>query len=200
MTLGPDHGEPAEAPLRPASRVRRGTETTLRGLTWLNDRLAGAQMVLAVALLLVFVSLTCFEVLRRYLFSASLIWGPEVATMALTWSVFLGSALCFREGKHLVVDVISPRRPRLQHLSLVVVALINLLYLIAVVNFGLLALPMGMRTGTPILGIPGAIGWCSLVVMGITGVLYVIESLVRSALSDWTQAPAEPAPAVTVAS
>lgn len=146
-------------------------------LTAVNDVLAKTQIGLATVLLLVFVGLSSGEVFSRYVLSSSLIWSPELATMALIWSVFLASAVCFRNGDHLIVDVFTPKGPRSQMVNGLIVAFFNLLYLGAVAYYGYLALPIGMNTGTPILGVPVAFGYAAVMVMGITGILYLVENV-----------------------
>lgn len=143
----------------------------------MNDLLARAQIGFAAVLLLVFVGLSSGEVFFRYVLSSSIIWSPELATMALIWSVFLASAVCFRNGDHLIVDVFTPQGSRSQMVNGLIVAFFNLLYLAAVAYYGYLALPIGMNTGTPILGVPVALGYAAVMVMGITGVLYLLENV-----------------------
>lgn len=127
-------------------------------LTPLNDGLAKAQTVLGIIFMIVFVSLTVVEIFSRYFLAKSLIWAPEVATMALIWSVFMGSAVCFRNNTHLAVDFFAPASKLGKKLHAWFVAGCNLVYLGGVSWFAYLALPIGMRRGTPILDIPLAYG------------------------------------------
>lgn len=144
----------------------------------INDILSEVQIKLSVVFLFIFITLVVFEIGSRYLFRRSMIWAPEIATLSLAWSVFLASAVCFRSDSHLMINILNLEKyPRLESVHRVLVCLINFVFLFALVRYGLRTLPLGATRGSPILGIPVYTGWVSLVIMGITGVSYMVESL-----------------------
>lgn len=153
-------------------------------LTPFNDALVKVQIFVGVILMGIFVALTVGEIFSRYLLAKSLIWAPEVATMALIWSVFMGSSVCFRNNSHLAVDFFAPKSDGGKRLHFWFVSACNLVYLALVAWFACVALPIGMRRGTPILDIPLAYGWVVFVVLGIAGISYTIENLILGRVLD----------------
>lgn len=156
----------------------------LRFITRLNNILSSVQLALAFVCMFGFVALTVLEVVRRNLFTFPIMWGLELSTFLLIWSVFLTSAVAFREGSHLKVDLIPTRSLASRRFFSWLAAALNLSYFILIVIFGLMLFPQGLGRGTPILGIPVAFGWVSLVVMGIAGILYLSEAILRTLYGD----------------
>ena len=66
---------------------------------WLGPLLAG---------LLAFITLGVFiQVVLRYLFATSFLWGEELSLFAFIWCVFLGSAVCSWRHTHFSFDIFS---------------------------------------------------------------------------------------------
>lgn len=57
--------------------------------------------------MLAILSLTFFQVVLRYLFNSPMTWIEEISRYLFVWIVFLGSALAFRTGVHIKVDVLE---------------------------------------------------------------------------------------------
>ncbi|WP_406720915.1 MULTISPECIES: TRAP transporter small permease [Thioclava] len=75
--------------------------------------------------------ITFVNVVLRYVFNASLIWGLEVVLILFAWLVILGVSYAFKKTAHLGVDVITNMLPaRGKRLMAVVSALCCLLYAI----------------------------------------------------------------------
>lgn len=79
------------------------TVTTLgRYLLVIEQRI----IVPLLGLLLACVTIGVFiQVVLRYGFSTSFLWGEEVALFAFIWSVFMGAAIGVRRGIHLAFEV-----------------------------------------------------------------------------------------------
>jgi TRAP-type C4-dicarboxylate transport system permease small subunit len=83
-----------------------------RAEQWLLPLLAG---------LLAFITIGVFvQVVLRYVFATSFLWGEELSLFAFIWCIFLGAAICVRRRQHfafdLPADFLSPRVARAQRL------------------------------------------------------------------------------------
>jgi TRAP-type C4-dicarboxylate transport system permease small subunit len=66
---------------------------------WLEPLLAG---------LLAFITIGVFiQVVLRYVFALSFLWGEELSLFAFIWCVFLGSAVCSWRHTHFSFDIFS---------------------------------------------------------------------------------------------
>ena len=117
------------------------------------------------------------QVFARYFFGAPFQWSEEVARLALIWMTFMAAAFVMAEGRHITVDVLSPRlsvrgQLWLECLSHAVVAGASLLLLIGGSRF---VWYVG-KVGSPSLGIPMS-WWYGAVSVGL--LLMAIHSTVN---------------------
>ena len=117
------------------------------------------------------------QVFARYFFGAPFQWSEEVARLALIWMTFMAAAFVMAEGRHITVDVLSPRlsvrgQLWLECLSHAVVAGACLLLLIGGSRF---VWYVG-KVGSPSLGIPMS-WWYGAVSVGL--LLMAIHSIVN---------------------
>ncbi|MEQ9407844.1 MAG: TRAP transporter small permease [Fuerstiella sp.] len=137
---------------------------------------------LAALFLFVIVSTMGAQVFARYFFGAPFSWSEEVARMALIWMTFMAAAFVMAEGRHITVDVLSPRlgvrgKLWLECLSHGIVAATCLLLLVGGSRF---VWYVG-KVGSPSLGIPmswwyGAVG-AGLLLMTIHSVVNLLQAL-----------------------
>jgi len=100
-------GEAAAAPARPAAG---GAPGALRAANRLLARGIAFLLIVAVAVLVVPVSLQIFS---RYTDAIpAYIWTEELARFCLVYAVMLGAMLAVREGTHFTVDVFPRLPPR----------------------------------------------------------------------------------------
>ena len=85
--------------------------------------------VITCALLAYMVVAVGAQVVSRYVFSFSIAWASETATVAQIWMVILGAGLAMRQGMHVGVDLL------LRYLPRPVVLVLNLLILVAGIWF-----------------------------------------------------------------
>jgi TRAP-type C4-dicarboxylate transport system permease small subunit len=71
--------------------------------------LASVIQIVACFLFLVSVLIAGYEVVMRYVFSASHDWGEELILTTMLYGVFLAAVVALREGKHTRVDVLLLR-------------------------------------------------------------------------------------------
>lgn len=140
------------------------------------------ERTLAALFLFVIVSTMGAQVFARYFFGAPFSWSEEVARLALIWMTFMAAAFVMAEGRHITVDVLSPRlsvrgQLRLECLSHGIVAGACLLLLIGGSRF---VWYVG-KVGSPSLGIPmswwyGAVG-VGLLLMAIHSIVNLLQAL-----------------------
>lgn len=93
---------------------------------------------LAIALLVISVSLGFYQVVTRFVFDAPSTWSEVAARSVMIWCVFLGAAPTFRIGAMMAVEAIYSLVPRRLHLSLEsVIAVLCLIFLLVIVYFGI---------------------------------------------------------------
>ena len=136
-----------------------------------------AERFLAGLFLFVILATMGAQVFARYFFGAPFQWSEEVAHLALIWMTFIAAAFVMAEGRHITVDVLSPRlsvrgQLWLECLSHAVVAGACLLLLIGGSRF---VWYVG-KVGSPSLGIPMS-WWYGAVSVGL--LLMAIHSIVN---------------------
>ncbi len=135
------------------------------------------------AALLAFITAGVFlQVVLRYLFSTSFLWGEELSLFAFIWCVYLGAAICSLRRTHFAFDlfagVLSGRPAALQRLLVdLAVLLVTAVMLIEGWRFSQLS----VQRMSPPLGITLLI---PTVVIPISGALMVLAAL-RDVARDW---------------
>jgi len=67
-------------------------------------------LVPLLAALLGFITAGVFlQILLRYVFSTSFLWGEELSLFAFIWCVYLGAAICVRRRTHFAFDFLAER-------------------------------------------------------------------------------------------
>ncbi|MCM2370863.1 TRAP transporter small permease [Aporhodopirellula aestuarii] len=141
-----------------------------------------AEQVLAALFLLLILASMGSQVFARYFFGAPFSWSEEVARFALIWLTFMAAAFTMAEGRHITVDVLSPRlsvrgKLWLECLSHGIVAGACLMLLIGGSRF---VWYVG-KVGSPSLGLPmswwyGGVG-VGLLLMAIHSIVSLIQAL-----------------------
>ncbi len=162
----------------PAPDEGRGTESATalpysRFVHWMSL----GEKTLAALFLFVILATMGAQVFARYFFGAPFPWSEEVARLALIWMTFMSAAFVMAEGRHITVDVLSPRlsvrgQLWLECLSHGIVAGTCLLLLIGGIRF---VWYVG-KVGSPSLGIPMS-WWYGAVDLGL--LLMAIHSVVN---------------------
>ena len=133
------------------------------------------------AFLLAFITIGVFiQVVMRYVFSMSFLWGEELSLFAFIWSVFLGAAVGVRRRIHLgfdfLPDMLTGRWADAQriviNLSILIVAL---LLLIEGWNFSVLSI----RRLSPALGISLFVPTLMIPISGALMTVIVLRDLAR---------------------
>lgn len=132
------------------------------------------------SILMLFTSLLIFvQVILRYFFGKSIVWGEELARYGIVWFVFLGSSLAVKEGAHASVDVIVKLLPKMTRRVVEILAIVISIFYCAVVVYAGMNLVLRVRSMgniTPTLEIPMFIPYLAIPV-GVTlmGIRYVMD-------------------------
>jgi TRAP-type C4-dicarboxylate transport system permease small subunit len=131
--------------------------------------------------LLGFITVGVFiQVLLRYLFAKSFLWGEELSLFAFIWSVFLGTAICSWRRTHFSFDmfseIVSPRVAGVQHL---VVDLCVLVVTVVMVVTGWQFSVLSVARLSPALGITLFVPTIVIPVSGVLMSLVCLLDIVR---------------------
>lgn len=133
------------------------------------------------ALLLAFITIGVFlQIVLRYGFDTSFLWGEELSLFAFTWCIYLGAAICVRRRTHFAFDflasLLSGRAAAVQRLlvDLIVIAVAAVL-----VADGWTYAQLSVQRLSPALGITLFIPTIIIPVSGALMILAVIPDAVR---------------------
>lgn len=120
------------------------------------DRLVGLLDYLCMALLLVMLVATGYQVFARYILDAPTFWSAELSRYLLVWLTMLGSASLMKEkGGHITVDYVMDRLPpRILSVCLFVRDMFTLLMCALLGYHGATLVEVGGRTSSSGLGVP----------------------------------------------
>jgi C4-dicarboxylate transporter, DctQ subunit len=91
---------------------------------------------------------TFFEVVARYVFSASIGTGGELAIFSIIWAAMIGAAVAARSGVHIGVDVLVKKlTPRLAKGMVLASLLASAAFTFAVTLLGIELVQLSMATG-----------------------------------------------------
>jgi len=140
------------------------------------------------AFLLAFITLGVFiQVLLRYVFAQSFLWGEELSLFACIWCVFLGSAACSWRRTHFAFDVFSEllkgRAAGAHRLIVdVLVLLVTLVMTIEGARFSVLSL----QRMSPALGITLFVPTIVIPIAGVLMAAVQLTDIARDCRRIWT--------------
>jgi TRAP-type C4-dicarboxylate transport system permease small subunit len=133
------------------------------------------------ALLLGFITAGVFlQIVLRYGFDTSFLWGEELSLFAFTWCIYLGAAICVRRRTHFAFDflagLLGGRAAAVQRLlvDLIVIAIAAVL-----VVDGWTYAQLSIQRLSPALGITLFVPTVIIPVSGALMILAVIPAAVR---------------------
>lgn len=154
-----------------------------RLLAWLDSYL---EETLLVSSLVVTVSLIFVQVVRRYVFHASLSWSEELARYIFVWQIWLGASFAVKHHKHIRVEFVRsllPQKGR-RYLDILVLLLWLVMSLILVVKGGQLTqILLTRRQLSPAMRLPMAYAYAAVPVGCALMVVRLLQELYRETLS-----------------
>jgi TRAP-type C4-dicarboxylate transport system permease small subunit len=90
------------------------------------------------AIMAIIVLITLAAVWWRYVINAPIAWTEQVSNMLFVWTVFLGSAVLYREKLHIGVDMFVNMLPqRFSGLAFWFIEICNLIFIVTLFIYGL---------------------------------------------------------------
>lgn len=150
--------------------------------------LRNLEEILASLLFACTLSLVVLNVITRYVFRDGIPWSEEFATGCFVWTVFLGSAACYKRRAHVGVDLVVKRLPRrLQNAVTLLVDALMAFLLCYMFYISCIYVLRSYRKPTALLGVSSAVFSASLPIsfldMSVWSVIFLIRdirSVVRS--------------------
>ena len=149
----------------------------MRNLLQLLDRaLFGAIALLLIAM----VADVSWQVFARYILGDPPAWTEEVARYIFTWQIFLGAALAFGRGSHIVVDaVMAMLGQKASRIFATLSYLASLALMIPLVKFGFAMVELTSNTWATASGVNIGVVYAALPVGAAIGSLYLVLNLVH---------------------
>jgi TRAP-type C4-dicarboxylate transport system permease small subunit len=138
-------------------------------------------LLIALAGLLAFITLGIFiQVVLRYVFAASFLWGEELSLFAFIWCVFIGAAITSWRRTHFAFDIFEDRlRGRAAGLRGLVVDLSMLVIVVVMLVYGWQFSVLSLQRMSPALGITLFVPTIIIPVSAVLMLLAVVPDLVR---------------------
>lgn len=133
-----------------------------------------------VALLVMMIIVTVYQVFMRSVVNRSASWSEEAALLMMIWFGYLGMALGIREDVHISIEFVFDRLPRRLQIALETIGRI----LIGVFSFAMLR--QGIRLSVissvqrlPATRLPRSSLYIILILSGFLMLIYILEALVK---------------------
>jgi len=148
----------------------------MRKLLTAIDRTLFAAIAL---LLMVMVANVGWQVFSRHVLQDPPAWTEEIARYVFTWQIFLGAALAFGRGTHIVVDVlVSLVPPAAKRLLAILAHVATLVLLVPLLRFGIAMVDLTSNTYATASGLNIGVVYAALPIGAAIGGLYVTLNLV----------------------
>ena len=132
------------------------------------------------AALLAFITIGVFiQVVLRYVFATSFLWGEELSLFAFIWCIFLGTAICSSRHTHFSFDMFAELRGRAAGVQRLLVDLCVLAVTVVIVVTGWQFSTLSLARLSPALGITLFVPTIVMPVSGILMSLVCLMDIVR---------------------
>lgn len=138
-------------------------------------------LLVLLAGLLAFITLGVFiQVVLRYVFATSFLWGEELSLFAFIWCVFIGAAITSWRRTHFAFDVFDDRlRGRAAGLQRLVVDLSMFVVIAVMLYYGWQFSVLSLLRMSPALGITLFVPTIIIPVSAVLMLLAVVPDMVR---------------------
>jgi len=121
------------------------------------------------------------QVIFRYIFKRPLLGLEEIASASFIWVVIFGSAVLFKEKKHIIVDVaVQHVSPNVKKAAAFLADVIMSVILFVLIRSCFLALPLQKVYKSVVLGIPKRAHTVALMVSLIFMLICTVESIIKA--------------------
>jgi len=119
---------------------------------------------------------TFLQVIFRYLFNHPLFWSEELSRYSFVWLVFIGAAVAMKRGVHIGVDYFVNNLPlKLKNYLKILISVLELFFLLTVINRSILVVRVNMSQHSPALRIPMGLVYLAIPVGFSLMVGYIIS-------------------------
>jgi TRAP-type C4-dicarboxylate transport system permease small subunit len=132
-----------------------------------------SSFIFGVILLLTFAS-----VFFRYILNDSIVWAEEVIRYAFIWMFFLSMPEVTRTASHIALDFIPTHlHGNLKIILDIIIEIINNVFLVLVVYYGMKITFVNMAQGSPALQIPYGCVYAAIPIGGVLMILFSIQRI-----------------------
>lgn len=111
------------------------------------------------------------NVLLRYVLNGGITWSEELARFSFVWLVFLGAIKAFKDGAHIIVDLMVAKLPRvMQILSFLMANLLIIIVMFLFLDGVMKMMELNANVNTPAANLPQN----SLYIVGAIAALAII--------------------------
>ena len=122
-----------------------------------------------------------YQVVLRYVFSASNAWSEELARYLMIFSVMVGSVIALRKNSHLQIDILINRfSPRVKAVFTIISTIIGIVFLCYLFAYSLNLLKLGTKNTSAGLGFMMAIPYACIPLGIVLMVLTSIEVILKN--------------------
>jgi TRAP-type C4-dicarboxylate transport system permease small subunit len=140
-----------------------------------------------IALMAIMVSTIVLQVVFRFVIGDPLAWSEELARYVLVWITFLGAAVAYRQGAHIVVEAVVGLLPRHTRLVLAWTAeALTTVALIGLLVYGLQITEVTSTVHATMLGMPMSWVYAAVPASATIMLLYQVERIVHRIRGTWT--------------
>ncbi|MBP2026603.1 TRAP-type C4-dicarboxylate transport system permease small subunit [Acetoanaerobium pronyense] len=148
--------------------------------SFLNIILKNAEEIISSFFISITVILVIMNVILRYVFNTGLYWSEEVATTCFVWSVFIGSAACYKRGMHIGIDILVQFAPPMMQKIITLLVHIMLIGLNGYISYlSYIFIRLSYIKPTAVLGISSAYVSAALLVGFGLMTLYSIKFFIK---------------------
>ncbi len=120
-------------------RFSRTVDFLNRWVRWICIVCSGAVFILVMA-----------QIVFRYVLKISAPWTEEAARFLMIWMALLAAGLAFRKGEHFNIDFVTDRlRPATRHKISLITSLLDFVFILCVIGWGVPFAVLGFFTLSP---------------------------------------------------
>jgi TRAP-type C4-dicarboxylate transport system permease small subunit len=126
------------------------------------------------------ITLVFLNVMGRYLFNVGFVWSEEISRLCFIFLVYLGSIEAMRDNRHLMIDTLLLKVPKIAQTVIYTVVQVCIIWLMVILTQGSWGLVMQNRNNRWVsTGFPAHIVHFFGVILGVAIALIAVANLVR---------------------
>jgi len=147
----------------------------------MSNYLEKLSVTIITILTFILVGVVFLQVISRYFWKYSFLWGEELAILCFTWIVFLGTTIAVRHSEHFEVDILPNIFSKkveigLEIIRYIFILIISIIFIVFGINYSIL----GLTKYSYSTGLPMTIYYIIAPICGGLMVLFIIERITRS--------------------